>query len=52
MTEENIRGSVRSKPDPMAIATKGRVTTYEALTIPGIATKVRTKSGKIICRTR
>jgi hypothetical protein len=50
MTEENIRGGIRSKPDPIAIATRGLKTTYEAQTIAGVATKVRVRSGKTICR--
>lgn len=36
MTEENKRGAVRSKPDPLAIATKGMKTTYEPRSLRGI----------------
>jgi len=52
MTEENKRGSIRAKPDPMALATKGRVTTHESLDIAGVPTKVRANSGRVTCRTR
>ena len=31
MTDTNRRGSVRKNPDPVAIATRGRTTTYEGL---------------------
>ena len=50
MSEDNTRGGVRKKPDPMALATKGRVTTYETVTIAGVGTKVRNRGGKIVCR--
>lgn len=36
MADENIRGAIRAKPDPMAIATKGRITTYEPRELKGI----------------
>jgi len=44
MVEQNKRGAVRKKPDPMALKTRGRVTTYEAKEIPGISTKPVQKS--------
>lgn len=39
---ENKRGPVRPLPDPVAIATKGRVTTYEEQvhTVTGVPTKL------------
>lgn len=51
MAEENKRGGVRARPDPMAIATKGRVTTYEARDLPGINITPRLK-GRIKARAR
>ena len=52
MTEENKRGAVRAKPDPMALKTKGRVTTYESLSYPGVGLKVRPKSARLKVRMR
>ncbi len=50
MTEQNKRGAIRTKPDPMALRTKGRKTTHEALTVSGVATKVRQRGGRISVR--
>jgi hypothetical protein len=36
MVESNPRGAVRTKPDPLAIATKGMKTTYEPRNLRGI----------------
>ena len=41
MPDENVRGAIREKPDPMALATKGRKTTYEKKKIAGIGTRIR-----------
>jgi len=40
MTEENKRGAVRQKPDPMALQTGGRITTYEALEMRSSGIKI------------
>ena len=50
MTEENKRGAIRVKPDPMALRTRGTRTTHEALTIAGVATKIRQRGGRISVR--
>ncbi len=50
MTEANIRGSIREKPDPMALRTRGTRTTYEKKTVSGVATKVRQRGGRISVR--
>ncbi len=41
MTEKNERASIREKPDPMALRTKGRKTTYEKKKVAGIGARIR-----------
>jgi len=50
--EENKRGAIRKKPDPMAMKTKGRVTTYESREIAGVGTRLRRVSTKVRVRVR
>lgn len=51
MAEKNVRGAIRKKPDPMAIRTKGRVTTYEKSTFR-IASPFRLRPSTTIKRLR
>lgn len=48
---ENRRGAIRKNPDPMALATKGRKTTYEGRDIAGVNVIARLK-GRIKARTK
>ncbi len=56
MTIDNKRGAVRKRPDPIAIATKGRQTTYDindgVENVKGIKTILKTNSNRTILKQR